>query len=571
MAEAPVLAEAPPTRGAYRKFAAVARPYRRQILLALAVSVLSAGALVSMAPIIGRAIDELVQRSRTGLAVAVAALAVVVVARIFLLRTSEVLLTRVGERVVRDLRDTAVARIASAPLRFIESHRVGDLLQRTTGEVAVVTDFVRQQLPDVVNLSLSLVLTLAVLLSYSWPLTLVTLAITMPATWLVIRWFRRDAATAYGQAAAARAGLAATFTETLAGRETLHLTGGMPDRRRRFAGQNAGLRADEDRTVDVELRLRLIGFLEGLSVAVLLVAGAWLAGSGRVTIGTVAVFVLAVANLFEGVLRLSQVLGELQATAVSLARLLDLLDRTADPSDQDRGPTASASAAAGVTLPAEGDLVVRGVRYAYRDGVDVLAGVDVTFPLGAHIAIAGPTGSGKSTLVKLASGLYRPDGGSVTFGGVDLAEVAETEVRRRIVLVPQQVHLVTGTLADNLALVPHEPTRADMLDAADRLELTPWLAGLPDGLDTLVGAYGDALSAGEQQLAGIIRAALVDPAVLILDEATADLDPVVAARIETAVDRIRAGRTLILVAHRPETIARHATVIHVDDGVVTVA
>ncbi|PZF84211.1 ABC transporter ATP-binding protein, partial [Jiangella anatolica] len=353
---------------------------------------------------------------------------------------------------------------------------------------------------------------------------------------------------------------AATFTETLAARETLQLTGGMADRQRRFAAQNAALRAAEDRTVDVELRLRLIGFLEGLSVAVLLVAGAWLAGSGRVTIGTVAVFVLAVANLFEGVLRLSQVLGELQSTAVSLARLLDLLERTADrPAPDNRA------------LPETGDLTVKSVRYAYRQGTDVLDGVDVSFPHGAHVAIAGPTGSGKSTLVKLASGLYQPDAGTVTFGGVDLAGVAEAEVRRRIVLVPQQVHLVSGTLADNLMLVPHEPTRDELLDAVDRLGLTAWLAGLPDGLDTVVGPYGSALSAGEQQLVGIVRAALVDPAVLILDEATADLDPVVAAQIETAVDRVRAGRTLILVAHRPETIARHATVVHVDDGVVTVS
>ncbi|PZF80284.1 ABC transporter transmembrane domain-containing protein, partial [Jiangella anatolica] len=194
MAEAPILDEAPQIRGVYRRFAVVARPYRRAALGALAVSVLSAGALVSMAPIIGRAIDELVQRSRSGLFTAVAVLAVVVVARVFLLRTSEVLLTRTGERVVRSLRDTAVARIAAAPLRFLESHRVGDLLQRTTGEVATVTDFVRQQLPDVVNLSLSLLLTLAVLVTYSLPLTLITLAVTMPATWLVIRWFRRDAA-----------------------------------------------------------------------------------------------------------------------------------------------------------------------------------------------------------------------------------------------------------------------------------------------------------------------------------------------------------------------------------------
>ncbi|WP_423748163.1 ATP-binding cassette domain-containing protein [Frankia canadensis] len=258
-------------------------------------------------------------------------------------------------------------------------------------------------------------------------------------------------------------------------------------------------------------------------------------------------------------LALSGLAGQAQLARVGLARLVDLL-AALPPADPD------APQRSGSELPARGDLVAQGLRFAYDEREDVVRDVSVAFPAGDRAGLVGVTGSGKTTLAKLLAGLYEPDAGTVRYGGVDLRAVPAHRVRERIVLIPQQVHLITGTLADNLALTPGAPARAAMERAVERLALGDWVARLPGGLDAPLGARGEKLSAGERQIVGLLRAALVDPPVLLLDEATADLDPDVAERLESAVERLRAGRTLIVIAHRPETIARLPRTVRIEAG-----
>ncbi|WP_425343350.1 MULTISPECIES: ATP-binding cassette domain-containing protein [Pseudofrankia] len=302
--------------------------------------------------------------------------------------------------------------------------------------------------------------------------------------------------------------------------------------------------------------------------------------AGHLGVGTVVVFVVATRNLFESWLTLAGLAGQAQLARVGLARLTDLLEtlppaaatghaeapvyietaRSLEVSGSDGPP------GRGSDLPARGDLVADGVRFGYVDGADVLRGVSVTFPAGDRAGLVGATGSGKTTLAKLLAGLYEPDVGTVRYGGVDLRSVPPERVRSRIVLIPQQVHIITGTLAENLALTPGAPDRAAMERAVELLGLADWVARRPGGLDADLGARGDRLSAGERQIVGLLRAALVDPPVLVLDEATADLDPDIARRLETAVERFRPGRTLIVIAHRPTTIERLPRVVRVEAG-----
>ncbi|MEU3597276.1 ATP-binding cassette domain-containing protein [Streptomyces sp. NPDC006798] len=183
------------------------------------------------------------------------------------------------------------------------------------------------------------------------------------------------------------------------------------------------------------------------------------------------------------------------------------------------------------------------------------------FEAGDQVGLTGPTGAGKTTLAKLLTGLYTPDAGGIRYDGRDLRELPADELRERLVLVPQRVHLIRGTLPDNLALVPGEPDEAGIRAAVRALGLTEWVDSLADGLRTPVGGAGGGLSAGEVQLVGLVRAALVDPAVLVLDEASADLDPETARRTETAIAGLRTGRTLIVVAHREATVARLSRVV----------
>ncbi|OHV22423.1 ABC transporter [Parafrankia soli] len=558
MAEVRLLADEPDVRGAARCALRHLRPHRRILVLAIMGTIASTASLVAIAPVVGRGVDAVLAHDRTALWVSVALLVVVVLARLLLLRWSEVVLARAGERIVHDLRDLVVERLASAPLRFVEAHRTGDLLRRATGEIADLSLFIREQLPNLLGLALTVVLTTAVLIVYSPLLSLVLVLLFLPAAVGVIRWFNASAKVVFGRQAAADAAMTATFTETLAAGEALVVAGRPGEWVNRFRRDNDELLRASNATVGAQNRLELFNLLEGLATAVLLLLSVWLARAGHLGVGTVVVFVLATRNLFDGMMGLSRLVGELQTAKVGLARLADLLGAT----------EAAQTAAARAVLPSRGELVANGVRFGYAEGDDVLRGVSVRFPAGDRAGLVGSTGSGKTTLAKLLCGLYQPDAGLVTFGGVDLRTVPAAEIRRRIVLVPQQVHIITGTLAENLALAPGEPDRAAMERAVEALGLTEWVAGLSGGLDASVGSRGELLSAGERQLVGLVRAALVDPPVLLLDEATADLDPAVARRLETAVERIRPGRTLIVIAHRQSTIDRLPRRVRLASGLI---
>ncbi|MFI0416718.1 ABC transporter ATP-binding protein [Spongiactinospora sp. 9N601] len=552
MAEVPALTEAPDTRGLLRRAGPFLRPHRGRLAGALGLSLVESAALVGIAPAVGAAVDALLARDGGAFAAAVALLAAMVIGVAVIGGLAATTLADAGERIVRDLRERVAERLATAPLRFLEAHRGGALLQRATGEVAELAMFVREALPGLVSATLTLGLTVVLLLGYSWELTLAVTAVFLPPALLITRWFARRAGTVFGAHAEAEAVMAATFTETLEAREDLRSTGGLPAWMARFARDNAAAVAAQRRTAAVENRVGSISLVEGAALGLLLVAGAWLAAGGHMSVGAVVVFVLAARNLFEGFGDLSQLAGEVQTMRTGLARLLDLLTAAASPSRGDR------------TLPARGELAAEDVVFRYEAGEPALHGVSVRCAEDDHAGLVGETGSGKTTLSKLLAGLYEPDGGRVTFGGIDLREVPEEEVRARIALVPQDVRTVAGSVGDNLALAPGEPDRARMLAAFEALGLAEFAAGLPHGLDTPASD----LSGGERQIIGLVRAVLADPAVLILDEATADVDPVTARRMETALARLRKDRALLVIAHRPATVELLPRLIRLHAGAV---
>jgi ABC-type multidrug transport system fused ATPase/permease subunit len=196
----------------------------------------------------------------------------------------------------------------------------------------------------------------------------------------------------------------------------------------------------------------------------------------------------------------------------------------------------------------------------------VLVDVDVAIAPGERVAVVGPTGAGKSTLARLASGLARPDRGAVRYGGVDLRDARPAERRQRFLVFRQESFCVTGTLADNLRLVAPHATDRDLEGAAAALGLDAWVSSHPDGLARDLGVDGGSLSVGERQLVGVLRVALADPAVVVLDEATATLDAATEELVATSLDRVLAQRTVILIAHRPETAARADRTLVVDGG-----
>jgi ATP-binding cassette subfamily B protein len=291
------------------------------------------------------------------------------------------------------------------------------------------------------------------------------------------------------------------------------------------------------------------------TTALALGVGGWWVHEDMLTVGTVAFFVLALSNLFEPVQQLSQLFNMVQSAGAGLHKLYELLDTDVDVHER---PGA-------IDLPGGGDVEVDGVSFAYSDGPAVLRDVSLRIPAGARLALVGPTGAGKSTLAKLVARLYDPTEGSVRFGGVELRDATLESLRGRIVVIPQEGFLFNGTIRDNVRLARAGATDAEVDDALRAVGAYDRFAALAEGLDTEVRERGSRLSAGEKQLVSLARAALADPAVLVLDEATSSLDPGTEALVEGAVDRLLEGRTVVVIAHRLST-AERADIVGVVDG-----
>jgi ATP-binding cassette subfamily B protein len=296
----------------------------------------------------------------------------------------------------------------------------------------------------------------------------------------------------------------------------------------------------------------------GIAAAALIVGiGGWLVHRDVVSLGTVVAFVLLLANLFDPVQQLSQLYNTLQSAGAALLKLYGILDSEPE----------IAEVADAVVLPHTGDLEVRNVSFSYA-GADRLAldDVSVTVHHGERLALVGPTGAGKSTLAKLMSRLYDPTTGSVLFAGIDLRNATISSLRQQIVVVPQEGFLFDGTIADNIRIARPDATDDQIRTALQQLGVWERFMSFPDGLNTQVRERGSRLSAGERQLVALSRAALIDPAVLVLDEATSNLDPGTERDVEAALEVLMRGRSVIVVAHRLSTVRRADRIAVVDDG-----
>jgi ATP-binding cassette subfamily B protein len=283
-----------------------------------------------------------------------------------------------------------------------------------------------------------------------------------------------------------------------------------------------------------------------VATAIALGVGGWWVATGEMTIGTVAAFILILQSLFGPVQQLSQLFNLVQSANASLAKVFGLMD---EPVDVTEAPDA-------VELTGPGRVELAGVGFRYGDGPAVLDHIDLVIAEGERLALVGPTGAGKSTVAKLVARFYDPTDGSVRVGGTDIRGVTLASLRRQVVVVPQEGYLFTGSVRDNIRLARPEAGDAEVEAAVARIGAGEIFDGLPDGLDTEVQERGSRLSAGERQLVSLARAALVDPAVLVLDEATSSVDPGTESLVEAAMDNLMRARTVIVIAHRLSTASR---------------
>jgi ATP-binding cassette subfamily B protein len=448
------------------------------------------------------------------------------------------------------------AHLMRLSMPFYDREKAGVVVSRMTSDIDSLAELVQMGLAMFVANGLLLVISVVVLASVSWQLLLVVL-IAMPPVVLASIKFQRDSNEAYLEV---RDDIGNTLThlqEGIAGVRVVQAFGREDVEVGRFRRGNRKLFDSHMRSVWVSAWYMPVIELAGWgSTALTLGIGGYWVHNGTLTLGTVAFFVLALSNLFEPVQQLSQLFNMVQSAGAGLRKLFELLDTPVDVPERQ----------AAVDLPAEGDIEVDGVSFTYATGPPVLQDVSLHIAAGTRLALVGPTGAGKSTLAKLITRFYDPTSGSVRFGGVDLRDATLASLRQRVVVIPQEGFLFNGSIRDNVRMA-RAGASDDEVDAALRaVDAYDRFAALPEGLDTEVRERGSRLSAGEKQLVSLARAALANPTVLVLDEATSSLDPGTEALVEGAVDRLLEDRTVVVIAHRLSTAARADRVGVVADG-----
>lgn len=534
------------------------KPYRRRVYLAWALVVTQTAATLAGPALVRWGVDRgAVDKNVDALNVAAFWFLVATVVIYIAGRAAILTMARVGESFLRDLRERVFRHVSHLSLDYYERNRTGVIVSRVTADVDAMQELVGQGLSTFIVSALLFVGACGVMIAMSWQLALVCILLVP----IVIRasvWYRDRSNVAY---LTVRDRIGQTLTalqEGIVGVRVIQAFRQEPTRVDRFSVVNKEqLKAQMHTEKLAAWYFPVIDITQGVAMVAILLLGGFLADRGSITIGVVIAFVLYMQNLFEPIQNLSQQFAQLQAAGAALKKLFGILDEQPSVGERDDA----------VDLPASGAIEVRDVSFRYRaDTPQVLGDVSLTIAPGERMALVGPTGAGKSTLAKLISRFYDPTEGSITFGGVDLRDAKLASLRKRMVVVPQEGFLFSGTIRDNLRVAKPDATDDEIRAALERYDLGERISSFTDGLDTVVNERGANFSAGERQLISIARCALADPAVMVLDEATSSLDLGTELLIERALDRLMEGRTVIVIAHRLTTAERADRVAVCDEG-----
>ena len=411
-----------------------------------------------------------------------------------------------------------------------------------------------------------MLLVASVMLSYDWVLALVAFAVAAPLAW-VLRSVQHRLVTAYDRTREKNATMLTDISEMVSGFAAIRAYGAQDVTTKR-------VRHSTKERADAQIRAGIIGaflFPSGevfsvLTIAAVVTVGVVLGPASGLTAGALVGFVFLTYRFLEPIAEFTEVLDQSQTAVAGLRRILSVLDMPIGPPAPEHP----------IPLPAGTlGLEIQGVTFSYRprqgmddDGTAALRDVDISIMPGEQVAVVGATGSGKSTLGLLIARLADPGAGVVRLGGVDLRQVDNEDLRRRVMVVPQEPFLFDDSIEANLAFARAELSHEEIVEAFVDLGLADFVESLPEGLATGVGERGEQLSAGERQLVALVRAYLADPDLLLLDEATSSVDPLTETRLGRAMERLAEGRTTVAIAHRLSTAARADRIFVLERGVL---
>ncbi|MEU8517321.1 ABC transporter transmembrane domain-containing protein [Kitasatospora sp. NPDC048722] len=539
------------------------RPFRAPLALALLLVALDAGAALVLPILIRHGIDQGVSKTlMSGVAVASVA-ALVVVLLDWLVQSAENRVSgRTGERVLYTLRLKIFAHLNRLGLDFYERELTGRIMTRMTTDLDSLTSFLQTGVVTAVVSLLTFAGIFAALLIIDAGLALVVFAV-LPLLVIATLVFRRKSRDQYEISRDLISTVNADLQENVAGMRIVQAFRRLDANTDRFVARGVAYREARVRAqLYISLYFPFVQFLSSVAAALVLIVGAARVDAGTLTVGALVAYLLYIDLFFAPVNQLSQVFDGYQQASVGLGRIRELL----------RTPTTTAVAAEPVPVEKRlrGEISFEGVGFAYNGGADgspdVLTGVDLHIPAGQTVALVGETGAGKSTLVKLVARFYDATEGTVRVDGVDLTRYDLAQYRHRLGVVPQEAYLFAGTVREAIAYGRPEATAAEVEAAARAVGAHEMIVRLSGGYDHEVTGRGRNLSAGQRQLIALARAELVDPDILLLDEATAALDLATEAAVNSAADRLSGGRTTLVIAHRLTTAERADRVVVLDHG-----
>ena len=465
-------------------------------------------------------------------------------------------LAGLGQGIVLGLRSDLFVHLTSLSLRYFSEQRAGWIIARLTSDVDALSDALSQGLPTLAANVVLLPTAIVAVFIVDWRLGMIAFIVLPPAL-ILTRWFQRASSVAQLEVRERIATVTAHMAESISGMAIVQAFNRERAFQAEFDGYNLANRAANVRTQTLlSVFFPSIELLGLTSSAAVMLLGAHLYGEGEITIGTLITAMYLLQLVFQPLQELSDVYGQLQSAAAAMIKISSVLD--AEPDIGDR-PGAKPMP------PIEGHLELEDIRFAYGDN-EVLHGVSVDMPAGGCLALVGQSGGGKSTLAKLIARFYDPTSGAVRVDGIDLRDVQLGSYRRQLGVVLQDPFLFSGTIADNIRFARPDATDEQVRETAAAVGVDRIAARLHGGLDHQVHEGGAGLSAGERQLISIARALLADPRILILDEATSNIDRPTEIQIERALDRLLRGRTSVIIAHRLATVRRADEILVVDHG-----
>jgi ABC-type multidrug transport system fused ATPase/permease subunit len=532
------------------------RPYRGGVLVSFVLAAAAMGTGVLIPYLVGRTIDEI--RSGTvdlwPLAIAVAAAGIL---RLAFSVSRRLVAGRVSLGVEYDLRNRMYEHLHSLELGFFDSQQTGQLMSRATVDLQSVRFFLGYGLIFILQSALTILIAAGVMFAVEPELAAVALAPMPFVIWVSFRYGRRNR-PAQQEVQQRIAELTAEAEENIGGVRVVKAFAQEERQLRRF--RQVVKRVFDQSMVSTRLRAfysPFIGFLPQLGLAAVLFVGGRQAIRNEISIGEFVAFYGYVLLLTSPMRMLGIALGMAQRAVASGMRVFELLDRQ---------PRLTAPPGAPGLPPGDGRVELRDVCFEYEGTEPVLRGVDLNVEAGRTVALVGPTGSGKTTLVMLIPRLYDATRGAVLVDGVDVRSVDPASLRREVAVVSDDAFLFSASLRDNIAYARPDAGVDEVVVAAERAGLGTLIDDLPDGLDTLVGERGLTLSGGQRQRVAIARALLAEPRILILDDATSSVDATTESQIKAALAEVMEGRTTFVIAHRLSTIALADEVVVIEDG-----